>query len=100
MKSKRAKACNITLRVKQAVYERDLGLCVICHKQGIPNAHYIRRSQGGLGIEQNVVTLCMTCHNDYDNGSKREEYGQIIENYLSSIYDNWNKEDLVYKKWG
>ena len=49
MKSKRAKACNITLKVKQAVYERDLGLCVICHKQGIPNAHYIRRSQGRIG---------------------------------------------------
>lgn len=25
----------------------------------MPNAHYIARAQGGLGIEENIVTLCL-----------------------------------------
>lgn len=98
-KSKRAKATDIPKEVKEKVYERDGGRCVVCKKQGIPNAHYIRRSQGGLGIEQNVVTLCTTCHDDFDNGSKRQEIGKIIHDYLQSIYKDWNEEGLVYNKW-
>ena len=27
-----------------------------------------QEQKGGLGIEQNVVTLCIQCHHDYDNG--------------------------------
>lgn len=97
--SKRSTACQIPKKVKEIVYERDNGLCIICSRPGIPNAHYIRRSQGGLGIEQNVVTLCLDCHNDYDNGFYRESYGKKIHDYLESKYPNWNEEDLIYKKW-
>ena len=45
MKSKRTKACEISLKTKERVYQRDGGLCIKCHRPGIPNAHYIRRSQ-------------------------------------------------------
>lgn len=101
MKSKRSKATDIPRKVKEAVYERDRGICVNkCGRPGIPNAHYIRRSQNGLGIEQNVVCLCIQCHHDYDNGFKREEIGNNIKNYLKSIYgDSWNEKDLIYDKW-
>lgn len=99
MKSKRTKLTDIPPKVKQAVYIRDKGLCIICGKQGIPNAHYIRRSQGGLGIEQNIVTLCQKCHHDYDNGQYRQMYGEIIRDYLQSIYKDWNADDLIYDKW-
>ena len=97
--SKRSKACDISPKVRQAVYERDGGLCVICGRQGIPNAHYIPRSKGGLGIEQNIVTLCPKCHHEYDNGGKRQEYGERIKKYLQSQYENWNEKKLVYDKW-
>lgn len=99
MKSKRTKACEISRETKEKVYERDGGLCIICHQAGIPNAHYIRRSQGGLGIEQNIVTLCPKCHNSFDNGFKREEYGTIIQKYLKNQYTDWNEKDLIYNKW-
>jgi hypothetical protein len=100
MKSKRSKACNIPQSVKERVFERDNGRCIICGKPGIPNAHYIRRSQGGLGIEQNVVTLCLACHNAYDNGFCRESFGTKIHDYLEyKYYPNWKEEDLVYNKW-
>ena len=55
----------------------------------------------GLGIEQNVVTLCPVCHNNYDNGFYREQIGAVIREYLlEKYYPNWNEEDLIYKKWG
>ena len=91
--------CDISPKVRQAVYERDGGLCIICGRQGLPNAHYIPRSKGGLGIEQNIVTLCIKCHHDFDNGTKRTEYGKSIKKYLQGKYTNWNEKKLVYDKW-
>jgi 5-methylcytosine-specific restriction endonuclease McrA len=66
----------------------------------MPNAHYISRAKGGLGIEQNVVTLCIKCHHDYDNGSKRHENAKKIKEYLKSLYgEKWKEENLIYNKW-
>ena len=97
--SKRSKACDISPKVRQIVYDRDEWRCIICGKQGIPNAHYISRAQGGLGIEQNIVTLCIGCHHDFDNGNKREQIGSKVKRYLASLYNDWNEEDLIYDKW-
>lgn len=97
--SKMSKACDIPPKVKRKVWERDGGCCIICgNPYAMPNAHYIRRSQGGLGIEQNVVTLCHKCHDDYDNGSKREDYGKMIADYLKACYRNWDEKKLIYRK--
>ena len=100
MVSKRSKATDIPRKVKEKVWERDNGRCIICHSPyAMPNAHYIRRSQGGLGIEQNVVTLCLNCHNRFDNGDKRKEFGDIIREYLKTQYPGWDEKTLVYRKW-
>lgn len=107
MKTKRSKACDIPQKVKQAVWERDNGCCVVCgnNYNVMPNGHFISRAKGGLGIEENIVTLCTEltpnkCHRKYDFGTKqeREEIGNKIENYLKSKYPNWDKENLTYKK--
>lgn len=98
-KSKRSRATDIDWRTKLKVWERDNRCCIICGKPGQPNAHYISRAHGGLGIEENIVTLCQECHNAYDNGDKRVEYGEAIRDYLKSLYPDWNESDLLYKKW-
>lgn len=107
MKSKRSKATDIPMSVKKKVFERDKGRCVVCGNccNVMPNAHYIPRSKGGLGIEENVVTLCTEltknkCHRKYDFGTKedREKIKSIIKRYLSNKYENWNEDELVYKK--
>lgn len=109
MKTKRSKATDIPMSVKKRVWERDGGCCVVCGNSYnvMPNAHYISRQHGGLGIEQNVVTLCTEltpnkCHRRYDFGTKEEheKIKRIIRNYLESRYPNWKEEDLVYRKWG
>lgn len=67
----------------------------------MPNAHYISRAHGGLGIEENVVTLCLDCHNNYDNGKHKEVKEAIrskIETHLKHFYPNWENISLTYKK--
>lgn len=99
--SKRAKAVDIPTSVRKKVLVRDKGFCVVCGQPGIPNSHYIKRSQGGLGIEQNVVCLCVECHNAYDNGNDKMKTKMIhgkVKNYLKRQYKGWKEEDLYYKK--
>ena len=62
--------------------------------------HIINKSQGGLGIEQNGVIGCRYHHHLMDNGNKglREEMLHIIEDYMTGLYPDWNKEDLIYRK--
>ena len=99
MKSKRSKACDIPTRVKKAVWERDKQHCIYCGSvRAMPNAHFISRAKGGLGIEENIVTLCQNCHYNFDMTDMREHYNEYIENYLKKKYPNWDKENLIYKR--
>ena len=100
--SERAKATQISLKVKKAVYERDGGLCVVCGRPGIPEAHYVPRSAGGLGIEQNIVCLCRDCHDKFDfgDGETMASIAKVVRDHLKDCYPDWNEEDLIYKKYG
>ena len=97
-RSRKTKATDISQAVKAAVWERDGGRCVLCgsHK-ALPNSHYIRRSAGGLGIEQNIVTMCIVCHDAFD-GCGRGHLMPKVKAYLESIYPDWDEEKLRYKK--
>jgi 5-methylcytosine-specific restriction endonuclease McrA len=98
-KSKRSRACDIKKSVKDKVWERDKNRCIICQSPfAMPNAHFIPRSKGGLGIEQNIVTLCQECHHITDQTEHRQFMLEKIEKYLKSKYDDWDKEDLIYRK--
>lgn len=97
MKSKRTKATSISQNVAQAVWLRDAGGCVLCGVRGSPTAHFIARSQGGLGVEQNIVTLCDRCHYRYDQTTEREQIKEILRGYLKSKYADWDEKKLIYK---
>ena len=97
--NRRTKALAIPPEVKATVRERDMGCCVLCGSPyGEPNAHYLSRARGGLGVEKNVVTLCRQCHMRYDQSPEREEIRKDLREYLMSKYPDWNEKDLVYKK--
>lgn len=107
MKTRRSKATDIPVWVKEAVWERDGGCCVVCGNgcNVMPNAHYIPRSKGGLGIPENIVTLCTAltpnrCHERFDNGTRaeREAIGNIIRSYLQGKYPGWDEKQLIYRK--
>lgn len=99
-KSKRARALDISKAVKDRVWERDNHRCIICGSPyAMPNSHFIRRSQGGLGIEENVVTMCQRCHMMYDQGPDRKTIEAYTEDYLKNLYPGWNREMLYYRRY-
>lgn len=102
-KHKRTVATSISREVKLAVWHRDNGRCVFYGKVvGIEcaNAHFIPRSAGGLGVEKNVFTACLECHNEQDNGFNSKLYDKDVEMYLRGIYgENWDIKDLIYTKY-
>mgnify|MGYP000882014064 FL=1 len=98
---KQTKACSIPPAIKKAVWERDNGRCIVCGSQNAaPCAHFIARSHGGLGVEENIVTLCRDCHRAYDQSPAHEWYKTVIRRYLKSKYPGWDERQLVYRKYG
>lgn len=105
--SKRAKALAISEETKDKVWCRDAGRCVWCRLTqhwsgypGIPEAHYIPRSKGGLGIPENVLTLCRPHHDLYDNGTRkqREKMKMAFSEYLKEWHPGWDEANLIYHK--
>lgn len=107
---KRTKALSIPKKVKEAVAKRDsvdgYPCCIICGNPAPTDnplafscAHYISRAQGGLGIEENILTLCTDCHRRYD-GEDRELLIPSFQGYLSQCYPDWSEDKLVYRKDG
>ena len=102
-KKDRTKATDIQQGVKQIVWERDNHQCIFCHKN-VPmdnaNAHFIKRSQGGLGIPMNIFTACDICHYEEDHGLECLRYEDFAEQYLKNYYgEEWSKDKLIYNKW-
>ena len=104
----RTEALGITRTVKRLVARRDSvdgwPCCILCGKPAPTRnvlmfscAHYISRAQGGLGVEKNILTLCWDCHQAYD-GPERNTLQSILRRYLREHYDDWDEEDLIYKK--
>lgn len=101
-KHKLTKATDIPTALKKKVWERDKHRCIFCDALvpwDLANSHFIKRSQLGLGIEQNIMTNCEQCHNAFEESSKREDMKKIAKEYFLSLYPNWNEKELVYKKY-
>lgn len=96
--NRRTKALQIPPSVKRIVFERDGGACILCGAPGDPVCHVISRAQGGLGIEENVVTLCCGCHRAYDQGPYRIQMQRVIIDYMKDNYPGWDAKNVVYRK--
>lgn len=109
------KATSIPAKVKAAVAARDCkngpATCIICGAPGGPHCHIVRRSQGGMGVEQNVVSLCGSCHYAFDEGiglsrlrplgfETRQDIEDYIIDYIKGFYPDWTPESVTYRKWG
>lgn len=97
MVSKRTKALSIDSLVRRKVMERDENRCIVCGKSnGLTIAHYLNRGAGGLGIEENLVVLCLQHHFDTDQTIKRKMYLAFIKDYLKQKYPDWDEGKLRY----
>lgn len=112
-KSKRTKACDISANVSKEVRKRDEG-CIFCQMGyrmppedefittmgQLQIMHFVPRSQGGLGIPQNLACGCAWHHMLLDNGKDtRADMLSKFEEYLKARYKGWNKEMVVFNKW-
>ena len=99
-KSKRSKACDISPKVRKEVLERDNFQCIVCGKShDLQIAHYISRARSGLGIPQNLATMCVYCHSAMDNGKYHKELQKRVREHLQAHYPDWDEKDLIYNKW-
>lgn len=97
MVSKRTKTLAIDRIVRLNVMDRDNHRCIVCGStKSLTIAHYINRGKGGVGIEQNLVVLCLQHHFDTDQSVKRKMYLEFIKSYLKSKYKDWSEEQLYY----
>lgn len=95
----RTKFSRIPKAVKAAVYKRDREHCVLCGvwvPEECACCHFIGRGRLGLGIEENIITLCYKCHYNLDNGEVGRDR---IREYLKSKYPEWDENKLIYSKW-
>lgn len=103
MRHERTKRTAIPKSVKHKVYLRDGMRCLMCGRMvREENAccHLIPRSQGGMGVEKNILTLCHECHRKFDEGKQREVWGDFFHHYLEEIYGPIDRSEVVYDKWG
>lgn len=113
MKNRRTKATGISTSTVIKVTERDSWTCIFCERDYEMNGpgfeigrtvkdvmHYIPRSRGGRGIEQNLAIGCRYHHMMLDNGNngRREEMLKIFREYLRRMYRGWDEEKLIYRK--
>lgn len=101
LSSRQARAHAIPPGVKRIVNARDGGICVYCGMPGLPEAHFIPRSRGGLGVPENILTLCRDCHKKFDHGGRYEREGmrEFFADYLKNIYPDWDEEKLIYRRY-
>lgn len=100
-KSKRSQATDIPKDVRDSVKERDGFRCVMCGSTArIELAHVIlSRSNGGLGVEENLACLCQRCHRIMDGESKKgKKIRKSVTHYLEHLYGKIEYEKLRYKK--
>jgi hypothetical protein len=108
-KAQRTKSLEIPQEVKKAVAERDSidghPCCIWCGKPApttnplaFSNAHFVSRGQGGLGIEENILTLCWECHLKFDQSTSRQKMKAVFSEYLKTKYSDWNEDKLIYRK--
>lgn len=104
---KDTKARDFDRKAKLAISERDSidgwPCCVNCGAAAPAplawsNAHFIARSQGGLGVPENGLTLCPECHRRYDQTTDRPVLREFFREYLQSKYAGWDESKLYYRK--
>jgi len=52
-----------------------------------------------LGIRENLVTLCILCHHEMDNGKNSLEIKARVKKYLDNLYPDFTDEMRTYDKW-
>jgi hypothetical protein len=79
----------IDTSLRELILKRDSNACVQCgRKDHLELHHLVRKRAGGVDVPSNLITLCITCHNNAHsdpNGKHRNtriELGQLAHRVL------------------
>ena len=98
---RQTKATSISDKVKREVYHRDFCRCVLCGSINAgPHCHFVRRSQGGLGIPENIWTGCQACHEAFDSEATNGPLHDQMREYFRKLYPDWDEGKMKYRKDG
>lgn len=111
--NKSTKKLQFSAKTKKRIEERDRNRCIFCARSYHmkcrdpiqyairEHMHYINKSAGGMGIEENGALGCRYHHTLLDNGNKglRPEMLAIFRKHLQSHYPEWDEKKLVYHKY-
>ena len=98
---RQTKATSISPAVKKEVWQRDFCRCVLCGSINAgPHCHFVRRSQGGLGIPENIFSGCQTCHEAFDSEATDGPLHERMRDYFRTLYPDWGEKNLKYRKDG
>lgn len=91
----------ISEQVRKRVYARDSfddwPCCIRCGSPyHIEIHHFVERSRGGMGIEENLVCLCAYCHSKLHNGDRSVR--DFCEEYLKAEYPGWEESKVIYRR--
>jgi hypothetical protein len=77
-------------KLRKLIIKRDHQTCLRCDKRGrirdLTVHHVIPRSEGGLDVLSNLITLCAKCH-DYVELNDLRNRASIIGSYDSTIIE-------------
>lgn len=94
----KTKERQVSKKIAQEVMDRD-EYCIMCgNPYNLDIAHFIGKGRGGLGVRENLVVLCRSCHHAYDNGkdeAKKHRIEYEIRQYLDNLYPSFTDDKRV-----
>ena len=104
--NRRTRALEFSTSERRKIKDRDGGRCIFCRIYGNSGfeatqiMHFIPRSHGGLGVEQNGALGCVVHHQQLDNSPARKVMLEEFKAYLMNCYgENWSPDDYVFRRW-
>lgn len=77
-KPKRVNRGKFSGSIRKKIFERDEGLCRVCHRPGTQIHHVVPKSSSkGRGVFSNGMTVCNRCHQDIHDNYSQMRYWQI-----------------------
>ena len=86
--------------VKDSIKLRD-GKCCICQTRTeyLTAHHFVYKSAMGMGVIENGVALCHSCHDRVHRHDYDGELKQHLQEYLDRLYPEFDNSMRKYKKW-
>ena len=90
-KKPRKKPIRISKIIRQAVINRDGGMCRLCHKPATQIHHIMTKAHSGNDTSMNLICVCSSCHRTIHRNEKK--WFKILFNMQKEHY-----KDLTIEK--